>query len=172
MYDWIRPEIIVPVHGEMRHMMEQARFARARGIPHGIVQKNGDLIRLAPDGPEKLSEERVGRLILDGDVILPADGTTMNERRRAAIFGLIAVAVALDGEDRLHGEVEIDLQGVPVEDDREAFLAEARDAAAGAAAKSRGSEDRLKEAVRLAVRRCATEWTGKKPVVSVLIVRV
>ncbi len=45
MYEWIRPEIIVPVHGEMRHMMEQARFAKARGIPHGIVQKNGDLIR-------------------------------------------------------------------------------------------------------------------------------
>src|SRR6185436_566887 len=124
MYDWIRPEIIVPVHGEMRHMMEQARFAKARGIPHGIVQKNGDLVRLAPDGPEKIGEERVGRLILDGDVILPANGPTMNERRRAAMFGTIAVAVALDRDDRLKGDVEIDLQGVPVEDDRAAFLAE------------------------------------------------
>ena len=172
MYDWIRPEIIVPVHGEMRHMMEQARFARARGIPHGIVQKNGDLIRLAPNGPEKLSEERVGRLILDGDVILAADGSTMNERRRAATSGLIAVAVALDGEDRVRGGVDIDLQGVPVEEDRDAFLAEACEAAADAAAKNAGNEDRLKEAVRLAVRRCATDWTGKKPVVSVLIVRL
>src|SRR6185295_12132361 len=98
MYEWIRPAIIVPVHGEMRHMFEQARFARARGIPHGIVQKNGDLIRLAPNGPEKLSEERVGRLILDGDVILPADGTTMNERRRLATSGLISVALPLDGD--------------------------------------------------------------------------
>jgi ribonuclease J len=172
MYDWIRPEIIVPVHGEMRHMMEQARFARARGVPHGIVQKNGDLIRLAPNGPEKISEERVGRLILDGEIILPADGPTMNERRRAAMFGLITVALALDDEDRVKGDVEIDLQGVPVEEDREAFLAEARDAAAAAAAKNGGKEDKLREAVRLAVRRCATEWTGKKPVVSVLVVRV
>ena len=57
MYDWIRPEIIVPVHGEMRHMMEQARFAQARGIPHGIVQKNGDLVRLAPERP---GEDRRG----------------------------------------------------------------------------------------------------------------
>ena len=88
MYDWIRPEMIVPVHGEMRHMMEQARFAKARGIPHGIVQKNGDLIRLAPNGPEKLVRG-AGR---------PADPRrrrhparrrrTMNERRRAAMFGL------------------------------------------------------------------------------------
>ncbi|HEV2816564.1 MAG TPA: ribonuclease J [Allosphingosinicella sp.] len=172
MYEWIRPEIIVPVHGELRHMFEQAHFARARGIPHGIVQKNGDLIRLAPNGPEKLGEERVGRLILDGDVILPADGNTMNERRRAATSGLIAVAVALDGADRVQGGVELDLQGIPVEEDREAFLAEACQAAADAAAKNPGNEDKLREAVRLAVRRCATEWTGKKPVVSVLVVRV
>ena len=172
MYDWIRPQIIVPVHGEMRHMMEQARFARARGIPHGIVQKNGDLVRLAPNGPERLSEERVGRLILDGDVILAADGATMNERRRLATNGLIAVAVPLDDNDRLRGEVEIALEGIPVEEDREAFLEEACDAAAGAAAKGAGNEDKLREAVRLAVRRVATDWTGKKPVVDVLIVRV
>jgi ribonuclease J len=173
MYDWIRPEIIVPVHGEMRHMTEQARFAKARGIPHGIVQKNGDLVRLAPNGPEKIGEERVGRLILDGDVILPANGPTMNERRRAAMFGSIAVAVALDGDDRLRAGVELDLQGIPVEEDKPAFLAEACDAAAEAVAKHAGKdEDKLRDAVRLAVRRCATEWTGKKPIVSVLIVRI
>jgi len=172
MYDWIRPEIIVPVHGEMRHMMEQARFAKSRGIPHGIVQKNGDLVRLAPNGPEKIGEERVGRLILDGEIILSAEGPTMNERRRAAMFGIVTVAVALDDGGRLKGDVEIDLQGVPVEEDREAFLAEAREAAAAAVAKNGGREDKLREAVRLAVRRCATDWTGKKPVVSVLIVRI
>jgi ribonuclease J len=172
MYDWIRPEIIVPVHGEMRHMMEQARFARTRGIPHGIVQKNGDLIRLAPNGPEKLGEEKVGRLVLDGDIILRADGATMNERRRLALAGLISVALTVDGKDRLQGDVAIDIQGIPVEEDRQAFLADAAEAAAEAVAKGAGSEDKLREAVRLAVRRSATDWTGKKPVVSVLIVRI
>ena len=172
MYDWIRPDIIVPVHGEMRHMMEHARFARTRGIPHGIVQKNGDLIRLAPDGPTKLGEEKVGRFVLDGDIILPADGTTMNERRKIAFGGLISVAVPLNFDDRIAGDVEIDLQGIPVEEDREAFLVAACDAAATALGKSAGNEERMREDVRLAVRRIATEWTGKKPVVSVLFVRV
>ena len=171
MYDWIRPDIIVPVHGEMRHMMEHARFARSRGVPHGIVQSNGDLVRLAPGGPEKIGEERVGRLVLDGDVILNADGSTMNERRKLAYAGLISVAVALDSGDRLLGGAEIGLQGIPVEEDREAFLEEACAAAADAARKYAGNEDKLREAVRLAVRRCATDWTGKKPVVDVLLVR-
>ncbi|MDT9597492.1 ribonuclease J [Sphingosinicella rhizophila] len=174
MYEWIRPEIIVPVHGEMRHMAEHARFARSRGVPHGIVQKNGDIVRLAPDGPAKLGETRVGRLILDGDVILAADGSTMNERRKIASNGVISVALALDEDDRLRGQVAMAMEGIPVEEDREAFLAEARQAAADAAAdpKHDAREEKRREAIRLAVRRCATEWTGKKPVVDVLIVRV
>jgi ribonuclease J len=172
MYGWIRPEIIVPVHGEMRHMAEHDRFARSRGVPRGIVQKNGDVVRLAPDGPAKLGEEKVGRLILDGDVILTADGSTMNERRKLAGYGVISVAVALDRDDRLRGGVEIGLQGIPVEEDRDAFLEEACAAASAAARAGAKSEDRLREDIRLAVRRCATDWTGKKPVVDVLLLRV
>jgi ribonuclease J len=96
----------------------------------------------------------------------------MNERRRLALAGLISVAVAIDGDGRVHGDVEIDLQGIPVEEDRAAFLEEASAAAADAAAKNGGKDEgKVREAVRLAVRRCATEWTGKKPVVSVLLVR-
>ena len=172
MYDWIRPEIIVPVHGEMRHMMEHARFAKSHGIPRGIVQKNGDVIRLAPEGPEKLSEQRVGRFVLDGDVILPADGTTMNERRKLAALGLISVAVPIGADGAVAGAIELELHGVPVEEDREAFVEAACAAAVDTAAKGRGREERLREEVRLAVRRVATEWTGKKPIVSVLFVRV
>ena len=172
MYEWIRPQIIVPVHGEIRHMTEQARFARSRGVPHGIVQKNGDLVRLAPNGPEKVSEEKVGRLILDGDVILRADGSTMNERRRLAFGGLVSVAIALNDQDKVVGDVEIDIQGIPVEEDRVAFLEDACAAAAEAVRKGSGGEDRLREAVRLAVRRRVTEWTGKKPIVTVLLIRI
>ena len=119
-----------------------------------------------------MSEEKVGRLILDGDVILSADGSTMNERRRLAFGGLISVAIGLDADDRLKGDVEIDLQGIPVEQDREAFLEEACAAASDAVRKASGSEERMREEVRLAVRRCATDWTGKKPVVAVQFVRV
>ncbi len=172
MYKWIRPEIILPVHGEMRHMAEQERFAVSQGISKGIVQGNGDLIRLAPDGPKKIGNERVGRLVLDGDVILPADGATMSERRRISNYGVVGVTVALDANNRLRGEPAILLQGVPVEEDRDDFVDEARDAAADAVKGNRKDEAGLREAIRLAVRRTATTWTGKKPVVDVSIIRV
>lgn len=170
MYDWIRPEIIVPVHGEPRHMAEQARFALEHGVPRALVQHNGDLTRLAPDGPKKLDEVRVGRLVLDGDVILPADGSTITERRRLGYSGLISVALPVGTDGELAGDLVIRPYGVPVEEDRDDFIADATDSARRAFNSSLG-EDQLREAVRLAVRRCATAWTGKKPVVDVMLVR-
>jgi ribonuclease J len=171
MYDWIRPEIIVPVHGEPRHMAEQARFALSHGVPRAALQKNGDLIRLAPDGPKKLDEVRVGRLVLDGDVILPADGSTITERRRLGYSGLITVSLAVGADGQLAGVPVIKPFGVPVEEDRDDFVADATDSATRAFNASL-AEDQLREAVRLAVRRCATAWTGKKPLVDVTLVKV
>jgi ribonuclease J len=170
MYDWIRPELLIPVHGEPRHLRQQARFGEANGIPRAIVQENGDAIRLAPGEPKKIGEERVGKLVLDGDVILPADGTTINERRRMSYGGVIAVSIALDRRGALLGEPLVRPLGVPVEEDRADFIRDAADMAARAVG-PRMDEEKLREAVRLAVRRCATAWTGKKPLVEVMVLR-
>jgi ribonuclease J len=169
MYRWIRPQILLPVHGEVRHMHEQARFGRSEGIPHAVEQTNGDIIRLAPGKPHKVGEAHAGRLVLDGDVILPADGTTINERRRLALYGQISVAVALKG-GKLIGWPQIRVQGVPVEEDRDKFIEQAAEAAAEAVRAGKSGGEALREALRLAVRRTATRFTGKKPVVDVLIV--
>ncbi|MBA2919660.1 MBL fold metallo-hydrolase [Sphingomonas sp. MAH-20] len=171
MYKWIRPEIILPVHGERRHMAEQARFAEEQGVPKSIVQENGTVVRLAPNGPVVIGNERAGRLVVDGDVILPADGATINERRRIAAYGQISVAVALGKGGRVQ-DTAVRLQGIPVEEDKDDFIADACDAAEDAAGKGGADEEKLREAIRLAVRRKAVEWTGKKPVVDVMILRV
>lgn len=170
LYGWLRPKTVVPVHGEIRHMHEQARFALEKGVPDALVQENGDLVRLAP-GPARIIERvRSGRLILDGDVILPADGETINERRKLSLHGQISVAVVLSG-GKFEGSA-IQYRGVPVEDDRETFLEEMNEAAEQAATGKARDRDALKEAIRLGVRRVATDWTGKKPVTDVLIVDI
>jgi len=169
MYDWIRPDLLVPVHGEMRHMMEHARFGLSEGIPHAIVQSDGDVLRLLPSA-EKIGHANVGRLVLDGDVILPADGGTINERRKLAINGQISVAVALDKNGRTIGSPQVRLQGIPVEEDRADFVDDAVAAAFEAVKGGRKDIERRREDIRLAVRRVATRWTGKKPVVDVLLI--
>ncbi|MGE4322099.1 MAG: ribonuclease J [Sphingobium sp.] len=172
MYGWIRPRILLPVHGERRHMAEQARLGLGSGIPHAVVQSNGDVLRLAPGEPAIIGRQETGRLVLDGDVILPADGATINERRKVALHGQISVAIALDRNGQIVGDPALRTQGVPVEEDKAAFLEEAAGEAAAVIAKGSKEEQALRERIRLAVRRTATRWTGKKPIVDVLLVRV
>jgi ribonuclease J len=173
LYDWIRPEILVPVHGEIRHMAEQAQLGLDEGVPRAILQKNGDLIRLAPDGPKKISEERTGRLVLDGDIIAPADGEGVVARRKLSQNGLITAALAVRRDGVLASDVEIASIGIPLDEDMEAFIAEAKVEAAEALRGLKGDRKRdrvaIAEAVRLAVRRTGQRWSGKKPVVQVLL---
>ena len=173
LYDWLRPDILVPVHGEVRHMAEQARLGLQEGIPKAIVQKNGDLIRLAPNGPVKLSTERNGRLVLDGDIIAPADGEAMASRRKLGINGLVSVALAVTAEGKQASGIDFGCIGIPLEEDMDAFQDEAREDVSKALKSLKGERRRdrmaIAEAVRLAVRRTAQRWCGKKPVVQVLL---
>ncbi len=172
LYGWLKPEIVVPVHGERRHMAEHARFAASLGVPRTLVQQNGDVVRLAPEGPKIVGRERSGRLVLDGDVILAANGTTMNDRRKLAANGLVSVAIVLDKGGQSKARPQIAVQGLPVEEDREDFVEDAVEAALDALEGAPRDEAKLREMIRLAVRRRATAWTGKKPVVDVLLLRV
>lgn len=173
LYSWLRPEILVPVHGEMRHMAEQARLGKASGIKRTIVQKNGDLVRLAPDGPTKLSEVRAGRLVLDGDIIAPADGSAMGQRRKLAESGVVVAALAVSPVGKLKSAIEIAAVGLPLEEDMDEFIAEAQGDVAKALGTLKGEKARdraaISETVRLTVRRAAQRWSGKKPVVQVML---
>lgn len=167
LYGWIRPEILLPVHGEVRHMKEQARFGRSCGIARTVVQENGDLVRLAPGKPGKIDEVRAGRLILDGDIISPADGEAIVMRRRLAANGL--VIVVLDGKGRVH----VEAIGLPLDEDMDDYLSESREDVAAALARLKGGQrhdrDAVTEAARLAARRAAQRWSGKKPQVRVIL---
>ncbi len=167
LYGWLQPQILVPVHGEMRHMAEQARLGRANGIPQTVVQGNGDLVRLAPGKPGKIAEVRCGRLVLDGDIISPADGDAIVMRRRLAREGVVIVVVGAKGGIYVEGV------GLPLDEDYPAFVAEAERDVAQALGKLRGpaarDRDALVEAARLAARRAAGRWSGKRPQVRVII---
>ncbi len=166
LYSWLRPEILVPVHGEMRHMTEQARLGLECGIPHAVVQKNGDIVRIAPGKPGTVAKVRAGRLILDGDLITPADGDAMVMRRRIAREGLVIVALDPRGRAQVEGI------GLPLDEDYPAFVTETQTDIAAAVAKLKGGSrdrDSVIEAARLAARRAATRWSGKRPQVKVLL---
>jgi ribonuclease J len=167
LYGWIRPDILVPVHGEMRHMQEQGRLGKECAIPDHVVQQNGDLVRLAPGAPGKIAEVKAGRLVLDGDLIIPADGEAIAMRRRIMREGVLIVALDGDLNPR------IDSLGLPLDEDYDDFVAEATRDITAAIGKLRGGDRRdeasVHEAARLAARRAAQRWSGKRPQVRVIV---
>lgn len=167
LYSWLRPEILVPVHGEIRHMAEQARVGKTCGIPVQVMQKNGDLVRLAPGKPGKVAEVRAGRLVLDGDIIAPADGEAITMRRRIAGEGVLVVVLARGARP------VIEAVGLPLDEDLPEFLEEAAEDVLKAIGRLKGrdakDEAAIREAARLAARRAAQRWSGKRPQVRVVM---
>jgi ribonuclease J len=161
LYGWIRPQVLVPVHGEVRHMMEQARLGREKGIPHACVQINGDIVRLAPGTPGHVGKVPSGRLVLDGDIIVPADGEAIAMRRRLARDGALLVVLTEGDGAKVRGI------GLPLDEDYEEFVEEAKVDIAKALQRLKGRErqnpEARLEAARLAARRAAQRWSGKKP---------
>jgi ribonuclease J len=178
MYNWARPRIAIPVHGERRHLIEHARFARSLQVPHGIAPRNGDLIRITQDGADVVDEVPHGRLHLDGSFITSADHDSMRERRKMAATGYIGVALAIDERGQLASGPDVRQAGLP--EDREYSTEDFLDGLAEAAEQAfdrmgkreRKDPDAVEEIVRRAVRREATKIWGKKPIVDVIVLEV
>ncbi|MEM6826931.1 MAG: ribonuclease J [Pseudomonadota bacterium] len=167
LYSWLRPETLVPVHGEIRHMREQARLGASCQIPNNILQKNGEIVKLAPGTPGVIAPVVSGRLVLDGDIIAPGDGEAVNSRRRLAHEGLVVVVLA-------RGSVPIiEAIGLPLDEDLPDFIEETQEDILKAIGKLRGQDAKapgaVHEAARLAARRAARRWSGKNPQVRVIM---
>jgi ribonuclease J len=163
MYRWTRPQIAVPVHGELRHMSEHARLARSLQVPQAVVIENGHMLRLAPGRAEIIDEVPSGRIHLDGRVLVEEGAGLARGRRALGYAGIIAITLVVDGKGRVAAEPSVIIDGIP-----EPVHAAIRNAAVDAAKRhGKGDEDKLKENVRRAARRAAQDAWGKKPVTRV-----
>ncbi|MEX6507511.1 ribonuclease J [Jiella sp. M17.18] len=176
MYEWVRPQIAVPAHGEAAHLIAHAALAREMGVKEVVAARNGRAIRLSPGPGAIVDEVPVGRLYKDGKLIGTAEEMGIIERRRLSFVGHISVLVELTAKNALRDDPEIVALGLPEADeegdDMEDILI---DAAAGAVdsipPQRRKDVETVREAVRRAVRFAAYDAWGKKPVVTVFVSR-
>ena len=179
MYRWVRPSVVVPMHGETRHLIEHAAFARACQVPEAIVATNGDVLRLAPGNVEVIAEVPSGRLALDGNRLVPLEGDVLRARRRMMSNGTAVATVVLDGAGRLMGTPRLSVHGLfdatGDEEDAEALdhvIGAIADAVDGMPGPKRLDDEAVAEKVRLTVRRALKRIRGKRPLTEVHVVRV
>jgi ribonuclease J len=179
MYHWARPRIAVPVHGERRHLLEHVKLALELQIPEAIAPSNGDLIRLAPGGPEVIDEVPAGRLYVDGGVIVPAESGALKERRRISEEGAVNVSIAVGGKKNgIVAGPNINVRGLAAEDEEalDELIEELEEAAETAFSKlkadDRDDDEAVQTALIRAVRKAAERIWRKRPLVDVAVLRI
>jgi ribonuclease J len=177
MIGWVRPQILLPVHGEPLHMVEHAALARRSGVGQVLVCRDGELLRLGPGEPRKIDEVPAGRLYKDGALLIEADARTVADRRRLSVAGAVSIALALTEKGELAADPEIDLIGIPERGRDGALMA---NVAADAIMETfnslprarRRDPDSVAESVRQGVRSAIAQQWGKKPMCHVHVLAV
>jgi|JI10StandDraft_1071094.scaffolds.fasta_scaffold66431_3 ribonuclease J len=178
MYQWVRPKIAIPVHGEARHLKEHAALAKSLQVEQTIVPRNGDMIRLAPGAAEIIDETPNGRLHLDGSRLVQADDSALRERRKIAVVGHITVTVAVSGKGALVSGPALCVRGLPDLGDAdegeaiEALEEAADDAFSALKPVQKQDPNQIEEALERAVRRQAERIWGKRPLVDAMVLTV
>jgi len=169
MYGWVKPKIVVPVHGEALHLFAHAALARRLGVKEVVTLRNGDVVRLAPGPAEIVDEVPEGRFYKDGRLLVRADQRTVADRRKLSFVGVVSVALAVDDKGNLAADPTVDLIGIPEMDAgggsmlRLAF--EAAESTVESMPKARRRDPQaIADAVTRAVRAAVSNAWGKKPV--------
>jgi ribonuclease J len=178
MYQWARPHIAVPTHGERRHLLEHAAMAKDLQVPHAIAPRNGDMVRLAPGAPGIIDEVPAGRLYVDAGMVTSENGDALRERRHASFNGMLVVSVALDGRSKLASGPQVRAIGLPGDDDYpldealDDLAIEAKDALMRLSADDRDDDHAVEAALSRTLKKAAFRIWKRRPVVETTVLRV
>lgn len=177
LYEWVKPPMLVPIHGEARHLIEHCKFARENGIPVTAMAENGEMLRLAPGEPKILAQVQSGRYAVDGRRLVPVEGDVVRARRRMTFSGVAVITVVLDEDGELIKTPQLSAPGIVdgIGEDvvmHEEAISAIVDAVSSMSRRQRFLDDKLESVVSRAARRVFRAETGKRPIVQVHVVRI
>ena len=177
MISWVRPQILIPVHGEPLHLSEHAKLARTAGVPKVLTIRNGDLVKLGPGDPGIIEQLPSGRLYKDGNILEESKSRAVVERRRMGFAGCAFVAIAMTDKGELADDPEVDLVGIPEKNRAGEVIDEIVFDTVVSTVENlprarRRDADATAESVRRAVRAVINEQWGKKPICLVHVLTV
>ena len=174
--DWTRPRYVLPVHGEWKHMVEHAKLAEGHQVFKALVGGNGAVVSIKQEDAKIIDHVYSGSLALDGDRLIDPKGPVLPQRRRLARTGTVSVAVALDKKGRLLGEIGVEAYGSLDPDVDSGVLKSLRSRVSEQLSKlSKTESDERKSIEKMIVsvaKRVFHDYTGKKPLTMVHVIRV
>lgn len=175
-HDLLKPQIVIPMHGEHRHLREHMKLAQSKGLASEVAT-NGTMLDLSGEWPKVVEYIETGRTYLDGSVLIGSMDGVVRDRIRMALNGHVLITVIIDEDDQPLGDAWVELMGLPevgkrglpvadqIEDELSEFLERAPD-------KILSNDDKMDDAIRRIARQVTMEEVGKKPEVTVVVSRL
>ena len=177
MYSWVKPKILIPVHGEQRHMAEHISFAKEMGVKFPVKVSNGEILRLAPGEPEVVDKVTWGRVYLDGKVLIDNDSPVLKERRNMAANGYMEITVLISKNGQIKNNPIVTLKGIPlIEEDASEIEYDLEDVVMDTCKtfnlNNSKQEKNLIDTLKGNCRKLINDKSGKKPLVNINLVRL
>ena len=175
MYDWVKPNCVIPVHGEHRHMIEHMKFAHEMKVPHPVQVQNGDIVKLFPGKPHVFDKAPSGRLYLDGNMSVDEDSQSIKDRKNLSANGYMEVTILISQKGNIHKRPVLTFRGIPVYDVDE-FIYGLEEAIEGTiktfSLGNKKQEYNLIDALKITCKKYTKEMTGKKPFININLVKI
>ena len=177
MYEWIKPKISIPVHGEHRHMKEHYDFATSLGVPQPMLIENGDMIRIAPGEPKIIDKVHNGKLYVDGNRVIDDQSRFLKDRKNIAHNGLMDVTLIISKKGSLDRNPIINIRGLPFNDEEldECFYEmedEILKTSKAYSLNNKKHEKNLIDALKSNLKKIIYSKTRKRPYTNITLIRV
>ena len=177
MYEWIKPKISIPVHGEHRHMKEHYDFATSLGVPQPMLIENGDMIRIAPGEPKIIDKVHNGKLYVDGNRVIDDQSRFLKDRKNIAHNGLMDVILIISKKGNLDRNPIINIRGLPFNDEEldECFYEmedEILKTSKAYSLNNKKHEKNLIDALKSNLKKIIYSKTRKRPYTNITLIRV
>ncbi len=176
MYNWVKPQCVIPVHGEHRHMAEHVLFAKEMQVPKTLLIENGDIIRLLPgDKPEIIDKAPSGKIYLDGTINVETDAKSIKDRKNLSMNGYLEITLLISNNGKIKKPI-ISFKGIPEKENSEHFIFDMEDEIFNIcrtfSIDNKNQQKNLIETIKQNCRRIVKEKTGKKPFTNINIARI
>ena len=176
MYNWVKPQCVIPVHGEHRHMIEHINFAKEMQVPYPVQVENGDIVKIYPGSkPEVYDKAPSGRLYVDGNISVEEDSQSIKERKNLSSNGYMEVTILITPKGNIHKRPILSFKGLPILEEEEFIYGleeEIESTAKTFSLNNKKQEHNLIDALKIACRKYSKEKTGKKPFTNINIVKI
>ena len=115
MYNWTKPYISIPVHGEPMHLASHKKISEASQVPVTKILQNGKCLKIAPGDCSIVDNIETGKLIVEGKHLYDSDSNFIKDRRKYSFEGLVMISILLNNDYSIDKNIQLSLIGLPDE---------------------------------------------------------